>query len=118
MNEKKKLQQIVGAVLAAVVAVIAIASLRGEASVGTSEAGVEPSAADGLESATSVAAAEKVHRDPALERMERALDEDPVAQQIPMLFGVGKQMQLETLRWLLHVPEDKVVAAIPALLEE
>jgi hypothetical protein len=40
---------------------------------------------------------------------------DPVARQVPMLFHVSREMQLETLRWLLHVPEDKVAAAIPAV---
>ena len=41
--------------------------------------------------------------------------EDPVARQIPLLFGLSKQRQLELLRWLQHVPEDKVVSAVPSV---
>jgi hypothetical protein len=43
---------------------------------------------------------------------------DPVAQQVPMLFQVRREMQLETLRWLLHVPEDKVAAAVPSVRDQ
>ena len=46
------------------------------------------------------------------QRFEKLLVGDPIAREIPMLAGTPRAEQLQTLRWLRNVPEDKLVELV------
>jgi hypothetical protein len=53
-----------------------------------------------------------------MEEVNAKLDKDPVAKKIPMLFDLPKAKQLETLDWMLELPRDKLVSALPDVAKD
>jgi hypothetical protein len=53
-----------------------------------------------------------------MEEVDSKLEKDPIARRVPMLFDKPKKKQLETLQWMLDLPPEKLVSAIPEVAQD